>query len=79
MPKLRAEVVETSANRIEGSTRYAVLYILATHNFDAIDCDNNWAKRNGFERARELTLGQARKNNQEFYIARCYRTVEGER
>jgi hypothetical protein len=79
MPKLHPEVVETKPNRIDGGTEFAVLYIRASDNIEAIDCANQWASANDFERARELTLGRARKNNQDFYVARCYRRVEGER
>jgi len=79
MPKVKPEVVETSPERIDRSTQYAVLYIRAVDNFEAIDCANEWASKHGFERARELTLGRARKDGQDFYVARCYRRVEGER
>lgn len=64
---------------VNAGTEYAVLYIRASDNLDAIDCANDWAAQNGFERARELTLGQASRNNQMFYVARCYRKVPGER
>lgn len=79
MPKLKPEVVETLPQSLDKNSPFAVLYIRASDNFEAIDCANEWAQRHGFERARELTLGRAKKNHHDYYVARCYRRVEGER
>lgn len=73
MPKLKSKVEKTLPERIDAATEYAVLYIQAGDNFDAIDCANDWAREHGMERARELTLGRARLEGQKLYVARCYR------
>lgn len=43
MPRLKSRVVKTIPEHIDGPTEYAVLYILSSDNFDAIDCANVWA------------------------------------
>lgn len=78
MPRVQPEVVQTQPARITARTPFAVLYIRAGDNFEAIDCANEWAAKHGFERARELTLGRATRKGQNLYIARCYRRVAGE-
>jgi len=79
MPRLKPEVSKTQPARIAAETEFAVLYIRASDNFDAIDCANEWAQRHGFVRARELTLSVANLDGERFYVARCYRLVPGER
>ncbi len=79
MPRLKPQVTETLPPKISESTDYVVLYIRATDNLDAIECANAWARSNKFIRARELTLGSARKNNEDLFVARCYRKAPGER
>ena len=37
MPKLKSQVVKTLPERIDDATPYAVLYVKARDNFDAID------------------------------------------
>ena len=79
MPRLKPKVDQTIPDRITTDTEYAVLYVRASDNFDAIDCANEWAQEHGFVRARELTLSVARVDGEEFFVARCYRLVPGER
>ena len=83
MAKHQARVVYTFPAELEKDTPFAVLYISASEQLDAIDVANEWAHEHGFERARELTLGVARKDGQDFYVARCYRLeseeIEGRR
>lgn len=79
MPKLRSQVVKVLPERIDASSEYAVLYVRASDNFDAIDEANIWARANGMVRARELTLTKARIDGDEFFVARCYRLAPGER
>ena len=79
MPKLKSQVVRTHPERIDEAVEYAVLYIQSNDNFDAIDCANEWAMDHKMERARELTLGRARIDGRDLYVARCYRRAPDER
>ena len=79
MPRLKSQVVKVLPERIDEATPYAVLYVRASDNFDAIDEANIWARENGMVRARELTLTKARIEGDEFFVARCYRLAPGER
>ena len=79
MPKLKAEVVKVLPQRISGTTPYAVLYIRSGDQLDAMDLANGWASEHGMERARELTLGTARIDGNDLYVARCYRRAPFER
>ena len=79
MPKLKPLVVQQKPATIVAHTEFAVLYIRASDNFDAIDCANEWAHLNGFERARELTLSRVKIDGQLLYVGRCYRPDPNER
>lgn len=80
MGKKEAKVFRTKPPKAEigPATEYVVLYIDASNDLDAIDLANEWAVGNGFERARELTLGVARIKGHQYFVARCYRLDEGE-
>lgn len=78
MSRKKAKVIKTKPSKIGSSTEFVVLYIDASNDLDAIDLANSWAVKNGFERARELTLGAARIDGREYFVARCYRLDEGE-
>lgn len=45
MPRVQPEVVQTQPARITARTPFAVLYIRAGDNFEAIDCANEWAAK----------------------------------
>ena len=79
MPRLKPRIVRTLPEMILPETPFAVLYIEAGDNFEAIDRANEWAQEHGFERARELTLGRAAFEGENYFVARCYRLVAGER
>jgi|GEM_PF-4621356 len=78
MPRLKPRVSRVLPDSISSATEFAVLYIQASDNFDAISCANEWAANNGFVRARELTLSVAKIDGQQYFVARCYRLVPGE-
>lgn len=73
-----ASVAKVLPQSVKDSS-YAVLYLRASDQFDAIKAANEWAIANDMERARELTLGRLRDESGDYYIARCYRRLEGER
>ena len=79
MPKLKPQVLKTLPERIDASSEYAILYIRASDNFDAIVGANDWAREHGMVRARELTLTKAKLDGEEYYVGRCYRLAPGER
>lgn len=79
MPKLKAEIAKVLPERIGATTPYAVLYIRSGDQIDAMDLANHWASEHGMERARELTLGTARIDGTDLFVARCYRRAPFER
>ena len=80
MSKKEAKVFRTKPpkEQIGPATDFVVLYIDSSNDLDAIDLANKWAVKNGFERARELTLGVVRIDGHQYFVARCYRLDEGE-
>jgi hypothetical protein len=78
-PRTKTNVSQTLPGSVSDQTEYAVLYVQASDNFEAIDCANEWALDHGRVRARELTLTRARQDGRGFFVARCNRLAPGEK